>query len=416
MLVQKLQSLFFPSSAEWWVQFRAWEQLCCPKRTTVRLVVLFCFFLLLELTVFFVTLLYIPSRIDSGSFFLDYGVPAILLIATIGSVVNLTHMLSQRGKISGVSSTLQRFDRTLQRLDFRLRCEEISYWTAGWSLTVMIATILFSVAIQAFGRLVFNHMNTIVLIAFLNVTNFPYIIFTVWFMMCELCVWYRVKLLQSLLDGEMRSMAASTRLEKSKRLSMVIAGLTDLHAELCIAVGHIRAVFAVQASVTLGAYIILLIFCIFSYYRAAVVLGQIETNFAWLMICWSAYNSCFLIPKVLFGAWIQMAADQFTKLVHRNLRHAGEEAVQHQLHILSQQLGHHALNIRTCFFNINWPVYASVRHKNPMKHNTGGFSSKLFVQLQVIGYISTYVVILIQFDSKAMDMSKTNSPISPHSL
>ncbi|XP_050072064.1 uncharacterized protein LOC126559946 [Anopheles maculipalpis] len=388
MLVQKLKSLFMPSSDEWWAQFNEWEQLCCPKRTTFRLVVLFSFFLLLELTVFFVTLLYIPSRIDSGSFFLDYGVPAILLIATIGSVVNLTHMLSQRDKISDMSSTMQRFDRTLQQLDFRLRCEEVSYWAAAWSLTTVIATILFSVAIQAFGRMVFDRMNTIVLIVFLNVTNFPYIIFTVWFLVCELCVWYRVKLLHALLDGEMRSFAISRRLEKAKRPSQAIAGLTDLHAELCIAVGHIRAVFGVQASVTLGAYIVLLIFSIFSNYRAAVVLGEIETNFAWLMICWSTYNSCFLIPKVLFGAWIRMAADQLTKLVHHHLRQTKEEILQHQLHILSQQLDHHSLNIRTCFFTINWPVYASV-----------------------IGFISTYVVILIQFDSKAMDISKSSAQI-----
>ncbi|XP_052891734.1 putative gustatory receptor 28b [Anopheles moucheti] len=394
MLVQKLKTLFFELSANWWTEFRQWEHLCCPQRTTVRLVFLFLFFLLLELSVFVITLLYIPSRIDTGSFFLDNGVPAILIIGTTGSVFGLTHMLSQRSQIGGVSLTLQHFDRTLQQLDFRLRCEQISYWTTGWFVTVLITTILFSIAIQVFGSMVFNNLNTIVLIAFINVTNIPYIIFTVWFLVCELCVSYRVRLLHSLLEGEMRSMATTSRMDnKVKRPSHLIAGLTDLHAELTIAVRHIRAVFSMHITVTFGAYVILLIFCIFSYYRAAVVLGEIETNFAWLTGCWSLYNSCFLIPKVLFGAWIRMEADRLTKLVHYHLRNSREQMVQNQLYILSQQLEHHSFSIRTGLFTINWPVYASV-----------------------IGYISTYVVILIQFDNKAMDISKANTPPIGHSL
>uniref|UniRef100_A0A182RG09 Gustatory receptor n=1 Tax=Anopheles funestus TaxID=62324 RepID=A0A182RG09_ANOFN len=391
MLLQKLKAFFFTSSADWWAEFRQWEQLCCPQRTTVRLVFLFLFFLLLEVGVLVITLLYIPSRMDTGSFFLNNGVPVILSIGTTGCVMSLTHMLSQRARIGGMGSTMQHFDRTLQQLDFRLRCEEVTYWTTGWSLTVLITTTLFSIAIQVFGSMVFNNLNTIILVAFINITNFPYIVFTVWFIVCELCVTYRVKLLHSLLDGEMRSMVTTRRMDKIKRPSHVLAGLTDLYAELSNAVEHISAVFGVHVMVTLGAYVTLLIFCVFSYYRAAVVLGEIETNFAWLTVSWSLYNSCYLLPKVLFGAWIRKETDRLIKLVHHHLRQAGEQIVQDQLYILSQQLEHRSLSIRTGLFTINWPVYASV-----------------------IGFISTYVVILIQFDSKAMDIaSKANTPIVP---
>uniref|UniRef100_A0A182WR20 Gustatory receptor n=1 Tax=Anopheles minimus TaxID=112268 RepID=A0A182WR20_9DIPT len=380
MLVQKLKKIFFTSTADWWAEFRQWEQLCCPKQTTMRLVFLFLFFLLLQFTVFFITLLYIPSHINTGSFFLNNGVPAILIIGNTGSVMALTHMLSQRSRIGGIGTTLQQFDRTLQQLDFRLGCVEVVYWTTGWTLTVVITTILFSIAIQLFGSLIFNNLNTTVLTVFMNVTNFPYIIFTVFFIICELCVTYRVKLLQSLLDGEMCSLATARRMEKATRPSHVIAGLTDLHAQLSTVVGHMRAVFGLHVTVTMGAYVILFIFCIFSYYRAAVVLGEIETNFALLTICWTLYNSCYLLPKILFGAWIRTETDKLTKLVHHYLRQTGEDIVQ------DQQLEHVSLNIRTGLFTLNWPVYASV-----------------------IGHISTYVIILIQFDSKAMDISKANS-------
>ncbi|XP_061499371.1 uncharacterized protein LOC5667468 isoform X1 [Anopheles gambiae] len=360
--LQSVKSFFLPtSSADWWVQFRKWEHLCCPKQPTVRLVFLFLFFLLLELTVFAITLLYVPSRMHTGSFFLDNGVPAILIIATTGSVVKLSHMLSQRHRIGAISDTLQQFDHTIQMLDFRMKCDEIVYWTAGWSITFAITTLIFSVTIKVFGSVVFEHVGTGLMIVFINITNIPYSVFTVWFIVCELCIRCRMQLLHSLLDGGMRSMAPSRRIEMVKRSSQLLAGVTNLHADLSSIVGHVSAIFCVQVTISLSAFTILLIFCIFSYYRAAVVMGEIETNFAWLTICWSLYNSCFQIPKVLFGAWIRQGSNQLTKLVHHHLRHADEFMVQNQLFILSQQLEHYSLTIRPWYYTINWPVYATVR-------------------------------------------------------
>uniref|UniRef100_A0A182NR01 Gustatory receptor n=1 Tax=Anopheles dirus TaxID=7168 RepID=A0A182NR01_9DIPT len=381
-MTEKFQTYFIASSADWWAKFREWEQLCCPRTATVRIVLLFLFFLLLELIVFVITLIYIPSRIETGSFLLDNGVPSILIIASIGSIVMLAHMLSRRKCIGVVATTLQRFDQTLQRLDFRLRCEEVIYWTVGWIITFVVTTILFSISIQVFGSMVFgSNMNVAALVVFINVANVPYTICSIWAMIFALCVWYRLKLLNTLTDNSMRALATTGRKERTKR-SHTVAGLTDLQSELATVVEHINAVFGLQMTLSLSAFTMLLIFCIFSYYRAAVVMGDTERYFAWLIICWSLYNCCTQLPKVLFGSWIGIAAKRQTRLVYHYLRQSDDI-----LSILSQQLEHLPLTIRSWFSTINWPVYATI-----------------------IGYISTYVVILIQFDSKAMDVSKANLP------
>uniref|UniRef100_A0A182PR70 Gustatory receptor n=1 Tax=Anopheles epiroticus TaxID=199890 RepID=A0A182PR70_9DIPT len=376
---KNLKLLIPTSSTDWWVQFRKWEELCCPKQPTVRLVLLFSFFLIMELSVFILTLVYIPSRMHTSSFFLDNGVPAILIIGTTGSVVKLSHMFSQRKRFGVISSALQHFDQTLQRLDFQLRCDEVLYWTAGWSLSFGITTLFFSVAVHVFGCVVFKHVGPFLMVVFLNITNIPYIVFMVWFILLEICVWCRLKLLHSLIDSGMRLAITGKRMGISKRPNHLLAGLSDLHAELSSVVGHISAAFGVQITVSLCAYTILLIFCIFSYYRAAVVMGEIETNFAWLTVCWSLYNSCFMIPMILFGAFIRQSSDKLTTQVHHHLRHASELVIQ------NQQMDHYSFAIHPWFYTIEWSVYALV-----------------------IGYVSTYVVILIQFDSKTLDISRAH--------
>ncbi|XP_049534818.1 uncharacterized protein LOC125950668 [Anopheles darlingi] len=57
-----------------------------------------------------------------------------------------------------------------------------------------------------------------------------------------------------------------------------------------------------------------------------------------------------------------------------------------QFFTLAQQLDHRSIAIKTGLFFVNWPVFASV-----------------------IGYIATYIVILIQFDSKAREINGVNN-------
>ncbi|XP_058117567.1 uncharacterized protein LOC131288948 [Anopheles ziemanni] len=360
----------------------ALSDLYCPKRTTFRSIFLFITVIVLDVIVFVVTWHYEPLHMATGSYFLDIGVPSILLIATAGSIVKLSHMLIRKSRITEISSSIQYFDKTIQRLDFRMRCDEVNQWLTGLVAGFFIATLLLSIATGIFGNMVFNKIGTILLVAFIDISNIPYIVFLILFMACELSVWCRLKLLCTLVKNGL-SFTASRARKDIVMLHHLVAGLTDLHNVLSAIVQHINALFLVQVFMCLAAYTSLLIFTLFSYYRAAVVLGETEYNFARLTVAWSIYNSLFVLPTILFGAWARIEANRFSKLVHLMLRTSNDNLLQDQLLALSLQLHHRPLGIRTCFVPLNWPAYASM-----------------------IGYISTYVVILIQFDSKAMEISK----------
>ncbi|KFB43614.1 AGAP001137-PA-like protein [Anopheles sinensis] len=266
----------------------------------------------------------------TGSYLLDVGVPSILLIATTGSVVKLSHMLGQRNRITKISSSVQYFDNTIQRLDFRMRCDEVNQWLTGLVAGFCIATVLLSIATAIFGNMVFNKTSTILLVAFIDVSNIPYIIFLILFMACELSVRCRLKLLCTLVKNGLTLTASKAR-KDIVMLHHLVAGITDLHNVLSAIVQHINALFLVEVFMCLAAYTSLLIFTLFSYYRAAVVMGETEYNFAWLTIAWSIYNSLFVLPTILFGAWARIESKRFSKLVHLMLRTTNDNLLQDQV-------------------------------------------------------------------------------------
>ncbi|ETN59170.1 gustatory receptor [Anopheles darlingi] len=266
----------------------------------------------------------------TNSALLDSGLPAILRISSWGAIIKLSHMFSQRNRIWKVSVGLQRFDSVLQRLDFRLHSEEMNYWVIAWRIELLLGTIFLNVTGIYFGSMIFNYGTLILLIVLMNIANLPYTIFLIWFIIAELCVWYRLKLLSTLLLNSRRAAMTGDRkdLTRHRKLAMEIS---TLHYELSTVVQHINSVYGVQLTMSLCAYTILSIFGLFSYYRATVVDRELETHFCRLMISWTTYNSATMVPAILFGALVYGDAKRFGKEIYAFLRQTEDERVQNQV-------------------------------------------------------------------------------------
>ncbi|XP_050086665.1 uncharacterized protein LOC126571865 [Anopheles aquasalis] len=362
-----------------------WERICCPKQSTIPFWVMFLSFFLLEIVVLTTSLIVIPSTMKTNSPLLDSGLPAILRISSWGAIIKLSHMFSQRHRVWKVSFGLQRFDSILQKLDFRLHNEEMNYWVIVWTIELLLGTICLNATGIIFGGMIFNYGTLILLIVLMNIANLPYTIFLIWFIVGELCVWYRIKMLSTLLQNGRQAALTSDRKDHTRYRKLAME-ISILHYELSTVVQNINSVFGVQLMMSLCAYTILSIFALFSYYRATVVDRDLETHFCQLMISWVIYNSATVWPAILFGALVYGGANRFGKEVHAFLRQAEDERAQNQFFTLAQQLDHRSIAIKTGLFFVNWPVFASV-----------------------IGYIATYIVILIQFDSKAREINGINN-------
>ncbi|XP_052868574.1 uncharacterized protein LOC128274418 [Anopheles cruzii] len=372
------------NSNRWSDELLKWEQLCCPKQSSICVSLMLGSFLLLQIVVVLVSIFIIPSTLTTQSELLNNGLLWILIVAPAGSVLSLTRMIFQRQRLWKITSGLQQFDRTLARLDFRIRCTELNYWVVGWGAIFAVGTSLFNAAAIGLGSLIFNHLNLAVLIVLINIINLPRATLTVWFIICELCVWYRMKSLCKLLTNGRQAASVATPKDTAK-FRILLAGTTALHHNLSCVVEHINGVFGVQVVFSMVGYTVLYIFCVFACYRAAVVRGEVERHFSMMLICWTAYTSSIMLPAVLYGAWLCREATQFAREAHAFLRQVDDEGLQNQLSALSQQLQHRSMAPTVGGHTLNWPVFATM-----------------------IGFIITYVVILIQFDSKAME--RTTGP------
>ncbi|XP_058060993.1 uncharacterized protein LOC131211510 [Anopheles bellator] len=374
------------NSNRWSDELLKWEQLCCPKQSSICVSLMLVCFLLLQIVVILVSIFILPSTLNTQSQLLNNGLLWILIIAPAGSVVSLSRMILQRQRMWKITSELQLFDRTLLRLDFRIRCNEINYWGVGWAAIFAVGTSLFNAAAIGFGSLIFNPLNLAVLIVLINIINLPRAMLTVWFIICELCVWYRIKSLCKLLTNGRQAANVATPKDTAK-YRILVAGTTALHYNLSCVVEHINGVFGVQVVFSMVGNTVLNIFCIFACYRAAVVMGEVERLFSMMLISWTFYTSSIMLPAVLYGAWLCREATQFAREVHAFLRQVDDEGLQNQLCALSQQSQHRSMALTVGGHTLNWPVFATM-----------------------IGFIITYVVILIQFDSKAMEIERTTGP------
>uniref|UniRef100_A0A182FRZ5 Gustatory receptor n=1 Tax=Anopheles albimanus TaxID=7167 RepID=A0A182FRZ5_ANOAL len=362
-----------------------WGRICCPKTSNVRFWFMFLTFLLLEIVVLTASLFVIPSAMNTNSPLLDSGLPAILRISSWGAIVKLWHMFSQRHRMWKMTFGLQQFDNALQKLDFRMRSVEMNYWVLGWSIEFLLGTIYLNASGIIFGSMIFNYGTLTVLIVLINIANLPYTLFLIWFNVSELCVWYRIKMLSTLLRNGRPAALTGDRKDHTRQRKLATE-ISMLHYELSTVVQHINSVFGVQLTMSLCAYTILSIFGLFSYYRATIVDRDLETHFCRLIISWTIYNSATVWPAVLFGALVYGGVNRFGKEVHAFLRQTEDERAQ------NQQLDHRSITIKTGFFFVNWPVFASV-----------------------IGFIVTYIVILIQFDSKAREINGINNLVQMNS-
>uniref|UniRef100_A0A1S4KI46 Gustatory receptor n=1 Tax=Culex quinquefasciatus TaxID=7176 RepID=A0A1S4KI46_CULQU len=154
-----------------------------------------------------------------------------------------------------------------------------------------------------------------------------------------------------------------------------IAQIADLHYFLIQLTARYNGIFAVQLMLThLGATLITILSW-FSVYRAVVSADGDSIFVVSINVSWSLYYSVYQFMYTMMGAQVSFEAKQMGVVVHKAIEIVTDEDIRDVLLLFSAQIDQRCPEISCQLFVLNGTLI-----------------------LSTIGFICTYLVVLIQFD------------------
>nr|QGW45462.1 gustatory receptor 1 [Bradysia odoriphaga] len=157
-----------------------------------------------------------------------------------------------------------------------------------------------------------------------------------------------------------------------------IMKMARLHDQLTDIIGLVNRRFSFQVLILIASAFVFSVFSIFSFYRVAFAepfdFNQFQTSIVYNL--WGFYYESFILMIIWMGSSVQREGAYTGVLIHKTINNYAEKNIVEKLILFSQQLKHQA-PIATCkLFPIDWTLFFTM-----------------------VGATTTYLTILIQFDS-----------------
>ncbi|XP_055543586.1 putative gustatory receptor 28b [Wyeomyia smithii] len=167
----------------------------------------------------------------------------------------------------------------------------------------------------------------------------------------------------------------------------IIRNFADLHDLLSDTVEIYNSCFSVQAMILLTANFGFTLFALFGVVHAtASRADEITLQVAWSNTIFAVIPMSFLLQMVLYSGLVHCECKQTAVLIHKVISN-GEHSrkIFRELRGFSQQLQHHAPKVSCKVFNFDWTLFYTLASS-----------------------LTTYLVILVQFDLINLNITKHN--------
>ncbi|XP_037040730.1 putative gustatory receptor 28b [Bradysia coprophila] len=170
-----------------------------------------------------------------------------------------------------------------------------------------------------------------------------------------------------------------------------IMKMTRLHDQLTDIIGLVNRRFAFQVLILVAADFVFSVFSIFSFYRASSTEPFDLKEFRSSIIhnVWGFYYDFFILVIIWMGSSVKSEGAYTGVLIHKTINNYADKDTVEKLILFSQQLKHQS-PIATCkLFPIDWTLFFTM-----------------------VGATTTYLTILIQFDSSFQGNILANATIA----
>ncbi|XP_058817592.1 putative gustatory receptor 28b [Topomyia yanbarensis] len=157
----------------------------------------------------------------------------------------------------------------------------------------------------------------------------------------------------------------------------MIRKFATLHDQLCDAIKLFNCCFSTQAMFVLATAFGFTIFSIFGLIHAyATTVDDNIHHLAWSTMFYDGFYISFIIQLVVFSGLIHVECKRTALLIHKVICYGSyDRKVRKELRIFSQQLCHHSPKVSCNLFDFDWTLFYTIA-----------------------GSLSTYLIILMQFD------------------
>ncbi|XP_058448651.1 uncharacterized protein LOC131428622 [Malaya genurostris] len=171
----------------------------------------------------------------------------------------------------------------------------------------------------------------------------------------------------------------------SETCCKMIRKLATLHDQLCDTIELFNRCFSIQAMFALAAAFGFTVFSIFGLIHSyATNAAENTLRLAWCNMCYDGFYLAFIFQLIVFSSLIYAECKHTAVLIHKVLCYGTyDKIVRKELRIFSQQLWHQAPKVSCSLFDFDWTLFYTIG-----------------------GSLTTYLIILVQFDLVNFDYSE----------
>ncbi|XP_058817581.1 putative gustatory receptor 28b [Topomyia yanbarensis] len=157
----------------------------------------------------------------------------------------------------------------------------------------------------------------------------------------------------------------------------MIRDFATLHGQLCDTIKLFNRCFSAQAIISLASCFGFTVFSIFGMIHSyATTVDENTLHLTWSTMIYDGFCIAFIIQLVVFSSLIHAECKRTSLLIHKIICYGScDRNVRKELRIFSQQLSHHSPKISCGLFDFDWILFYTIS-----------------------GSLSTYLIILMQFD------------------
>nr|NP_001345643.1 gustatory receptor 78 [Aedes aegypti] len=326
---------------------------------------------------------------NSSSFIIRYGMRWVFSIGTFMLLLVTALNAVFRKRTFNLMKGFYDFDLKLKAIGYEIDFKEQNDWCnmviiiSGSLITLITIATCYLVIKTSPGIYVFS-------MSFMTIcwTNYVVMISTGQYVFYNYSFQFRFKTLNKYLcellptDVERNNQFRQRDIHKNRYILMDRIGeIAQLHSELVTQVGHYSENYAVQLLQSYFGLIVMTIFSAFTLYRALVRPDPDSDYIAIINFCWSSYYTAYLLFNITLAGMIQTQAKKIGISIHKAIDLLHDEEICDKLLLFSNQVYHRTPVVNCKLFNFDGSLIFST-----------------------LGAITTYLVILIQFDILSGDI------------